>query len=104
MRVSFQIPLKASYSIPSAPAGIIRPLSVQNGRLIQSLFWTDTWSVSFPNDPIYFVLNFFPKYEIGAVATTSKVNAQLAEKAIANPETRADKFYILNPIIVEVRF
>lgn len=61
-------------------------------------------SVSFPNDPIYFVLNFFPKYEIGAVATTSKVNAQLAEKAIANPETRADKFYILKPIIVEVRF
>lgn len=49
-------------------------------------------SVSFPNDPIYLVLNFLPKYEIGAVAITSKVNAQLAENAIANPETNAEIF------------
>lgn len=49
-------------------------------------------SVSLPNDPIYLVLNFFPKYDIGAVAITSNVNAQLAEKAIANPETNAEIF------------
>jgi hypothetical protein len=38
------------------------------------------------------------------VASTIKVNAQLDAKAIAIPQINADPFYILNPIIVDVRF
>ena len=56
------------------------------------------------NPAIYLFLSFIPINLIGAVANTIRDNAQLEVKAITKPLINEVAFYILMPIIVEVKF